>query len=252
MPKYELTDNTIEVPYKDGNHTLYQIRALRDIHAIPSNPCKVLKGQFGGFVEGEHNLVQDDDNAWIYDYARVFGQARISGNARVAERAIVYDSAQAWDDATVKGFAQVYGYARILGRALVMGSARVCANAKILDWARVRECAIISGKANVEGFADLRGSSKASDNACVTNGVFRAEHITDSEQVLFFSHCPFHDINATPTHFRIGCKTLPWKEYTEQFESLLAENNANPREADYYRLIFATAKKFFGIGDYIQ
>ncbi|ENC4792902.1 hypothetical protein ABKM69_003538 [Escherichia coli] len=51
--------------------TLYRIRALRD---IPRHNVKA--GDLGGYVEGEHNLDQNDDS-WIRDGVCVFGNARI-------------------------------------------------------------------------------------------------------------------------------------------------------------------------------
>ncbi|EIC4510207.1 hypothetical protein LAC50_002848 [Escherichia coli] len=51
--------------------TLYRIRALRD---IPRHNVKA--GDLGGYVEGEHNLDQNDDS-WIRDGVCVFGPARI-------------------------------------------------------------------------------------------------------------------------------------------------------------------------------
>ena len=41
------------------------------------------KGDFGGYVEKEGNLDQEND-AWVSDNARVFGNARVSSNARVS------------------------------------------------------------------------------------------------------------------------------------------------------------------------
>ncbi|EPT5029518.1 hypothetical protein ACVRDO_002376 [Escherichia coli] len=68
--KYELLhDHSVHlVPF---HMTLYRIRALRD---IPRHNVKA--GDLGGYVEGEHNLDQNDDS-WIRDGVCVFGNARI-------------------------------------------------------------------------------------------------------------------------------------------------------------------------------
>ncbi len=44
------------------------------------------KGDFGGYVEKEGNLDQEND-AWVYGDAWVFGNARVSSNARVSGNA---------------------------------------------------------------------------------------------------------------------------------------------------------------------
>ena len=86
MKKYKLTDKSIEY----FGHTLYRIEALKDFGGVS-------KGDKGGYIEKEDNLSQDDD-AWVYDNARVYGDARVyddawvSGNARVFGNARVYDN----------------------------------------------------------------------------------------------------------------------------------------------------------------
>ena len=48
MKKYRLTEETTKV----GNRTLYRIQALRDFG-------NVTKGDIGGYIEAEKNLIQD-------------------------------------------------------------------------------------------------------------------------------------------------------------------------------------------------
>ena len=71
MKKYRLTEETTKV----GNRTLYRIQALRDFG-------NVTKGDIGGYIEAEKNLIQDG-NAWVSDDARVSGDARVYGNADI-------------------------------------------------------------------------------------------------------------------------------------------------------------------------
>jgi hypothetical protein len=70
---YELTDHSIIL--KNGT-VLHQIRALKDIPNCPPNG--VTAGALGGFIEGEHNLSQDDQ-CFVFYPAQVLGNCRISG-----------------------------------------------------------------------------------------------------------------------------------------------------------------------------
>jgi hypothetical protein len=67
MKKYELTEEKIETFGK----TLYRIKAL-------INFSDVKEGDFGGYVEGEHNLSHSGD-CWISGNAKISGNAAISG-----------------------------------------------------------------------------------------------------------------------------------------------------------------------------
>ena len=55
MKKYELTTEALQF----AGRTLHRIKALRDFGSVKA-------GQFGGWIENEKNLSQDD-NAWIED-----------------------------------------------------------------------------------------------------------------------------------------------------------------------------------------
>ena len=77
MKNFELTNETV---VNEAGVTLHRIRAVKDI-VTPHFTVKA--GDLGGFVEKEENL---DDNAWVYDDARVYD------NAWVSETAVVYCS----------------------------------------------------------------------------------------------------------------------------------------------------------------
>ena len=74
-----LEDDTISV---DG-HTLYRIEATRDFGEVN---C----GDLGGYIESPDNL---DNNAWVFETARVYGNARVYGDALVSDDARVYGNA---------------------------------------------------------------------------------------------------------------------------------------------------------------
>ena len=72
MPNYELTSNKIML---NNGTVLTQIRALKDINC----PHGVVRaGSLGGFLEGEHNLSQEDP-CFVFYPAQILGKFRISG-----------------------------------------------------------------------------------------------------------------------------------------------------------------------------
>ena len=73
---YELTKSTMIL--KDGT-VLYQIRALRDIEAPQAQGMVIIpKGAWGGYIQSEHNLSQED-KCWVFYPAQVVGKFRVSG-----------------------------------------------------------------------------------------------------------------------------------------------------------------------------
>lgn len=90
MKKYCLTENTEKV---DGK-TVYQIQALIDIPSIG-----IKKGDFGGHLEGEHNLSHEGD-AWVYDTALVMDNAKVYGNAQVRYSKLT-DNAEIFDNVRI-------------------------------------------------------------------------------------------------------------------------------------------------------
>ena len=105
--KYKLTDEYITIYYRK----LYRIEALKDF-------SDVKKGDMGGFIGNEDNLLQEGD-CWVYGNARVTGNAKVCANAkvmdyaRVMDNAEVYNSAVVYDSAIVNGKAEIGGYAKI-------------------------------------------------------------------------------------------------------------------------------------------
>jgi len=69
---YELTSNKITL---ENGTVLTQIRALKNIQCPPNG---VQAGTLGGFVEGEHNLSQEDP-CFVFYPAQVLGKHKISG-----------------------------------------------------------------------------------------------------------------------------------------------------------------------------
>ena len=84
MKKYKLTTETLQF----AGRTLHRIKAVKDFDSIKA-------GEFGGWIENEKNLSQDD-NAWIY------------GDAMVFDNAEVYDNAKVYGNAAIKGDAKVH------------------------------------------------------------------------------------------------------------------------------------------------
>lgn len=113
MKKYELTTETLQF----AGRTLHRIKAVKDFGSVKA-------GEFGGWIENEKNLSQDD-NAWIYGEAMVFGNAKVCGCAEVHNNAKVFGNARVFGYAKVSDFAEVYGNVRIYGNATINGDAKV-------------------------------------------------------------------------------------------------------------------------------
>ena len=90
MKKYKLTTETLQF----AGRTLHRIKAVKDFDSIKA-------GEFGGWIENEKNLSQDD-NAWIYGDAMVFDNAEVYGNASV------FGNAEVYGNAVIKGDAKVH------------------------------------------------------------------------------------------------------------------------------------------------
>lgn len=151
MKKYELTTEALQF----AGRTLHRIKALRDFGSVKA-------GEFGGWIENEKNLSQDD-NAWIYGEAMAFGNAKVYDNAKVFGNAKVFDYANIFDNAYIFGNAKVFGYARVYNNAEVSGYAEVCENAKVCDNADVYGFTKILGNAEIFGNATIIGDTKVHD-----------------------------------------------------------------------------------------
>ena len=116
MKKYELTDETIDVL----GITLHRVKALKDFDDVK-------KGEFGGYVESEHNLSQAG-NCWVYGNARVYGNACVYGNAQVYDNACVYGNAWVYDNAKVCGDAMICSDTDYI---TIKGLGSVCRNTTI-------------------------------------------------------------------------------------------------------------------------
>lgn len=134
---YELTDETIEF---DG-HTLHRIVCTESFR-------NVLKGTYGGFIEGYENLRGE---AWVGNKAKVYDGAVVSGQALVAGHACVNRYAYISDRAVVVGNASVSGNSVLIG-----------GNARIYDYAIVKPSSgfslAIIGSANIGGDAVIESS----------------------------------------------------------------------------------------------
>lgn len=136
--KYEFTEETLERP--DG-HVLHRIRRLSD-------------GKIGGWIEKEENL-SHDGSCWVNDEAQVFDEARISNNAYISGHALIFGEARVYDNAHISGHANVWNNAEIYGDAQISGYALVNDKAVICGKAKVRAHARVGGDARVDGDAQI-------------------------------------------------------------------------------------------------
>lgn len=129
---YELTDETIEF---DG-HTLHRIVCTESFR-------NVLKGTYGGFIEGYKNL---KGTAWVDGAAKVYNGAVVSGQALVAGHACVNRYAYISDRAVVDGNAYVSGNSVLIG-------GDVCIYGSVIVRSSSRFRLGIIGSANIGGDA---------------------------------------------------------------------------------------------------
>lgn len=119
--KYGFSEDILEI---DG-HVLRRIYALKDI-----GPVK--KDTFGGWIESESNLSQED-LCWVYPGAKVFGNAIVKDNAKIFENALIYDN-------TI-----------IMNNVFVYENAKVYGNSVISDYCWIEKNADISGDSLISG-----------------------------------------------------------------------------------------------------
>ena len=134
---YELTDETIEF---DG-HTLHRIVCTESFR-------NVLKGTYGGFIEGYKNL---KGTAWVDGAAKVYNGAVVSGQALVAGHACVNRYAYISDRAVVDGNAYVSGNSVLIG-------GDVCIYGSVIVRSSSRFRLDIIGSANIGGDAVIESS----------------------------------------------------------------------------------------------
>ena len=148
---YELTDETIEF---DG-HTLHRIVCTESFR-------NVLKGTYGGFIEGYKNL---KGNGWVCGNAKVYNGAVVSGNGIVSENATICNKARVFGNATVRGNAYISGrYVDIYGNALVS------------------ENATIRGICDIEGIANIGGEAVIDSSKAlhINNGFIFGDAVINS------------------------------------------------------------------------
>ena len=146
--KYELVENdTIEV----GGHILYRIKALKTFY---NNKIIIHKDDFGGYIENEFNLSQND-TCWVFDNAKVYGNAYVSEDAKVFRNACISDNACIYGNACISGNAKVSEYAYVSGNAKVFGNAKVNGNARVFGDAKVYGDAIITEQGDYLCITDL-------------------------------------------------------------------------------------------------
>ena len=120
--KYEITDIAHEkYPF------LHRIRALRDVGA------EVRAGDLGGFVEGEHNLSQEQEDAsWIFGDAIAAGSASVDKDSCLRDEAVACDQAYVTQRSTLSDCTRAEGSAYIRGSVL-SEQARAAGTAMVLD-----------------------------------------------------------------------------------------------------------------------
>ena len=176
------------------------------------------KGDFGGYVEKEGNLDQEND-AWVFGNARVSGDAWVSDNARVSGDAWVSDNAWVSSNAWVSGDALVSGYAWVSGDARVFGNARVSGDA----W--------VSGNAWVSGDADIENDNEH----CGFDG---------------FGSCNRHTHAYMTKEKKVEIICGCFRGSIEEFEKKVEETHSGTVYEKQYKSIINVIKIKFGLTDF--
>ena len=176
------------------------------------------KGDFGGYVEKEGNLDQEND-AWVSGDAWVSDNARVSSNARVSGDAWVSDNARVSGDAWVFGDALVSGYAWVSGDARVFGNARVSGDA----W--------VSGNARVSGDADIENDNEH----CGFDG---------------FGSCNRHTHAYMTKEKKVEIICGCFRGSIEEFEKKVEETHSGTVYEKQYKSIINVIKIKFGLTDF--
>ncbi len=157
--KYELATDLTPKTYagqsaKGGpyRHTMYRIRALRDI-----NGRGVTKGDLGGWVEREYNLSQFGD-CWVFDDAQVRAGARVEDEAMMMKASILS------------------GKSLMQGHATVTDEVTIDGNCIIRDSAYISERAVLSGRVHVEDQCHVAGNAKLKGTMTLKDDTWVGEH----------------------------------------------------------------------------
>lgn len=187
---FELTSETL-------NHngvTLYRIKALKDI-----KPFVAKKGELGGWVESEKNIL--GDFAWVGDEAKVYGDAVVTENAEVLNYAEVFDNAVIQGKAVVKNNARVYGNA-VIDSSIIKDNAKVNAEARVEGLSEVTDDALVSGFSVISGTAKIMGNAIINgDQVCISSSESIGEDAyieSEKDYISLTNYCP----NSTLTFFK--------------------------------------------------
>lgn len=225
--KYELTNEAKDV----GKHTVYRIRAIKDIPVAEDHVVKA--GTLGGFVENESNLSQQG-LCWIYDEAVVYGGAIVSGKANVRDYAQVSGNARICKNAHVYGQAVIAGNVTVRGHAWIAGDAFITATAD--------DQLVIEGNCYINGDVRIDGAMTLGGNIMIGNGA-----MIKSDKDVFQVSLDAKDeiINATfyRTRKGVGCT----EDHIEH-ESIEAYRNVFLRKGSEERVALAElAERMFNL-----
>jgi len=201
----------------------YKIRKDGRIEALHSFG-NVKKGDIGGFVESENNLLHKG-TCWVYN------DARVSDSARVSDYARVFGNARVSDNAVVSDYARVFGNARVSDSAWVSNSAQVFDNAKVSDDARVSGSAWVSDNAWASGSAWVSNSAQVFDNAKVF-GIFKNGNcpvFVGTKDIVSYSGIINND------HFiSIGCEKHSLTDWKTIYRKIGAKYKYSEKQIDEY------------------
>lgn len=208
LKKYEIVKGNFKEIY---GIKVYRIRALKGIENRHQN---IKAGDFGGYVQSERNLSQNN-NCWIFDDAIVFDNANVIQNANICDHAQISDNAIIMGYATIMGHSKICDHAKIGGRALIAERAEINENAQVWDSVCVSGYAHIFGNAVLErsvivtGDAGICGNAELLDsNDYITLTGFGLTHNTitffRTKEEIHVNFCGYHGVSIKEFRHKIA------------------------------------------------
>ncbi len=145
---------------------VYRIKALKDFQLITGE--MIHKGDFGGRVEGEHNLSQEG-NCWIgynagaHDHSRVMDNAVLKDYSGAFWNSTVSGNAVMKDHSCAKGDSRISGNVIMKDSSIARGNSTISGNAVMKDWSRTYNSSIITENAVLQVHQHIKFGTVTTD-----------------------------------------------------------------------------------------
>lgn len=174
------------------------IKALKDFQLMTGKIIK--KGDFGGRVDGEHNLSQEG-NCWISCYAKAIGDSRVLDDAVLKDRSMAYGNSKISGNAVMKDHSVAYGNVTVSGNAVMEDFSRAFDNSTISG------DTVMKGDSKAYGYSTVSGNAVMKDYSCADgNSIITGNALLQADQCIKY---------GTVTTDLLGTKDLIGALYAE-------------------------------------